>query len=85
MFTIFINDLEISLTSNVKIFADDTKMSNTTANYLYLHEDFDLLMTWSHKWLIPCNADKGCVLHYGKHNDHIIYTIDNKSIHNKAI
>ena len=45
LFTIFINDLPISFTSNVKIFADDdTKIYNTSVNYLYLQEDLNLLM-----------------------------------------
>ena len=57
LFTIFINDLPISISSHVKIFADDTKIYNTTENTTVLQDDLHTLYEWSNKWLLPFNID----------------------------
>jgi len=80
LFTIFINDLPISLTSHIKIFADDTKIYNTTTNTQHIQDDLNLLLQWSQMWLLPFNVDKCGIIHYGKHNTHISYKLGDKDI-----
>ena len=49
LFTIFINDLPISISSHVKMFADDAKIYNTTENTPVLQDDLHKLHEWSNK------------------------------------
>ena len=85
LFTIFINDLHSSLKSNGKNFADDTKMFNTSANCLYLHENLNLFMELSQTGKLAFKVDKCYVLHYGNHNDHITYKMDDKTIYTSKL
>ena len=80
LFTIFINDLPISVNSHVKIFADDTKVYNTIDNAGILQEDVEKLVSWSKEWLLPFNIDKCSVVHYGKNNVNSRYTMDTRDI-----
>ena len=80
LFTIFINDLPISISSHVNIFADDTKIYNTTENTTVLQDDLHKLYEWSNKWLLPFNIDKCSILHYGKHNNMYNYCLNNYRI-----
>ena len=68
LFTIFINDLPVDIISNIKIFADDTKIYSGVHNCNIVQEDLNKLTQWSNKWLLPFNIDKCTVLHYGKAN-----------------
>ena len=47
LFTIFINDLPDAVQSNCKIFADDTKLYDKSANYKKLQKDLCSLQEWS--------------------------------------
>ena len=69
LFTIFINDLPISISSHINYFADDTKIYNTTNNTTVLQDDLHKLYEWSNKWL-----------HYGKHNNIYNYCVNNYRI-----
>ena len=44
LFTIFINDLPLSITSYMQIFTDDTKIYNTVQDTGILKHDLDILM-----------------------------------------
>ena len=68
LFTIFINDLPESIKSICKIFADDTKIYNTTDNYNTLQQDLNSLTIWSEKWQLFFNSQKCKCLHHGKEN-----------------
>ena len=68
LFIIFINDLPDNVTSNCKIFADDTKIYNSTENSKSIQEDINSLMEWSDTWQLKFNASKCNVLHTGKSN-----------------
>ena len=73
LFTIFINDLPLSITSHIQIFADDTKIYNTVQDSGILKNDLDKLVLWSKEWLLPFNIDKCNILHFGKNNpQHLI-------------
>ena len=84
LFTIFINDLPDSIASHIKIFADDTKIYNSTDNSLVLSTDLNTLVGWSDMWLLPFNVDKCKVLHYGKRNANILYYMDGKAVDNDS-
>ena len=80
LFTVFINDLPLSISSHVKIFADDTKVYNTIENTTLLQDDLDKLVEWSNRWLLPFNVDKCTVLHYGKKNINVDYSMNSNAI-----
>ena len=65
LFTIFINDLPLSITSHTQIFADDTKIYTTVQDDVILQNDLNKLVLWSKEWLLPFNSDKCNVLHFG--------------------
>ena len=64
LFTIFINDLPLSITSHTQIFAD-TKIYTTVQDDVILQNDLNKLVLWSKEWLLPFNSDKCNVLHFG--------------------
>ncbi len=71
LFVIFINDLPNLLSSEVFLFADETKVFNKVkdapdANTLQL--DLDQLSDWSNKWLLRFNPDKCTHMHLGTKN-----------------
>ena len=49
LFTIFINDLPECVSSCCHIFADDTKLYNSTKNHQILQNDINQLQKWSEK------------------------------------
>ena len=79
LFTIFINDLPLSITSHYQIFADYTKIYNTVQDSGILKNDLNKLVLWS-EWLLPFNTDKCNILHFGKNNPNIEYSMDEKPI-----
>ena len=76
LFTIFINNLDIYISSHMKVFADDTRIYNTTI----LQDDLHKLYEWSNKLLLLFSIHKCCILHYGKHNN-----IYNNCVNNQRI
>ena len=68
LFTIFINDIPNDITSNVKMFADDTKFYNSAHLNHLIQEDLNCVLQWSNEWLLPFNIEKCKVLHHGKVN-----------------
>ena len=72
LFIYFINDLpNVVNNSNVKIFADDTKVYNkidNSDNVKYLQNAIDELYLWTQKWLLMFNKEKCKILHLGKNN-----------------
>ena len=49
LFIIHINDISTDLTSTVKIYADDTKISSPDVDIPALQYDLDQLGTWANK------------------------------------
>ena len=79
LFLIFINDLPDCLKSVCHIFADDTKVYNSSNNDIILQNDIDELHKWSLKWQLHFNSSKCKCIHFGNgnpqnqyffHNDH---------------
>ena len=80
LFTIFINDLPDQVDSYCKIFADDTKIYNTTREAKKLQDDINSMILWSEHWQLYFNTGKCKRMHIGRTNGKQEYTmtIDNK-------
>lgn len=74
-----------NLNSYVKIFADDTKIYNSVSNSDLLTQDLSSLLNWSDKWLLPFNLDKCKVIHYGKKNTSVEYSMDGVAVNSDDI
>ena len=69
LFVIYINDLPDVVSSNVLLFADDTKLFRQVSSRedaLQLQKDIDALSRWSDDWLLRFNIKKCHVLSMGK-------------------
>ncbi len=68
LFLIFINDLPDCVESICLIFADDTKIFNTSCNHSVLQSDLNKLKEWSELWQIYFNNSKCKCIYYGHNN-----------------
>ena len=71
LFLIYINDLPEEVSTNAKLFADDSKLSNIIASQndaAELQEYLTSLSHWSSKWQLPFNTGKCKVMHIGPVN-----------------
>ena len=61
LFLVYINDLPEGLTSNVKLFADDTSIfsvvQNSSSSSLSLNENLSKISQWGYKWKMLLNPD----------------------------
>ena len=83
LFIIYINDLDLNLTSKISKFADDTKMGINAENdseIRNLQRDLEKLGDWSQKWLMPFNVEKCKVMHIGYRNTNAEYKLLGKKI-----
>ena len=69
---IYVNDIPETVNSNVKIFADDTKIFRTLKNKSDC-EIVDNLSEWSNRWCL--NTSKCKRIHIGKDNPKFEYTM----------
>ena len=80
LFIYFINDLPLVANGcPIKIFADDTKAYIPISSYedkLILQGCIDALVEWSNTWLLKFNSDKCKLLHLGKNNPNLTYSIN---------
>ena len=78
LFLIFINDLDKGLENCVLKFADNTKIFHGISgvqDYDILQRDLISLQKWSKDWQMQFNVDKCKVMHTGKHNPHLKYSM----------
>ena len=83
LFIIYINDIDIGLTSKLAKFADDTKLGINAADESAIQElqaDLNKLGEWSSNWQMPFNVDKCKVMHIGYNNQNARYTLQGKEI-----
>jgi hypothetical protein len=83
LFLLFINDLPDLVNSEVKLFADDTKIFRKIESDLdicLLQEDINNLLKWSATWQLPFNIDKCKVLHFNKNNPKNNYKMTDKQL-----
>ena len=62
LFIIYINDIVSDISSNIRLFADDTsvyvKVDNPTAAASTINSDLEKIKLWSQKWLVSFNPTK---------------------------
>ena len=78
LFLIFINDLDKGLENCVLKFADNTKIFHGISGVQdcdILQRDLISLQKWSKDWQMQFNVDKCKVMHTGKHNPHLKYSM----------
>ena len=83
LFILFINDISNDIESQIRLFADDTKIFRAiseTADNTILQADIDKLLAWSNKWQLPFNIDKCKVIHFGQNNDSVNYKMYGNSV-----
>jgi hypothetical protein len=77
LFICFINDLPEEVTSEVFVFADDTKLfARVPEKAKELQQDLDSLQKWSDKWQLRFNTSKCKVMHLGKQKDPHTYYME---------
>ena len=85
LFIIYINDIPNAVSSNIRIFADDTKIfraMKSIDDYNQLQLDLTHLIEWSQTWLLPFNITKCKILHYGRNNPLHEYTMNDNPLAN---
>ncbi len=84
LFVLFINDLPDSVTSQVFLFADDTKIFRTIKSdddQATLQTDLNKLSEWSEKWLLKFHPGKCKHMHIGKAtNNPTSYSLDSTNL-----
>ena len=77
LFLLYVNDLPDWIKTNIRIFADDTKIwtrITSVKDSECLQRDLDSLSRWSEKWLLRLNPEKCKVMHI-RHSHNTSYTI----------
>ena len=65
LFLLYINDINNAITSQIKLFADDSVLYRNIHNKKYqviLQNDLDTISSWAEKWLMELNINKCSVL-----------------------
>ena len=80
LFLIYINDLDedVSTTTKILKFADDSKMfgtANNTSEHDIIQKDLNALETWTDRWQMEFNVTKCKVMHLGSHNNDYGYSL----------
>ena len=78
LFVIYVNDMPSIVNSNIKTFADDTKLYRAISSDQdceELQKDLTLLENWAGKWLLNFNQSKCKVMHCGHQNRKRSYTM----------
>ena len=85
LFLLFINDIDIGISSKILKFADDTKVYRSVDSVTDIHllqDDIKKLFKWSEDWQMLFNVDKCKCLHIGHANRNYTYYMNNSPIDN---
>ena len=77
LFLIYINDMPDGVRNICKMYADDTKLISDSEHASELQKDLDNIMDWTQRWLMKLNIGKCKVMHLGKNNTNVPYTLPN--------
>ena len=77
LFILYINDIADAIHSSTKLFADDTKLYNSSTNHHILQKDLHSIFDWAKMWQMEFNVSKCRVLHMGKINPKLQYFVYN--------
>jgi hypothetical protein len=78
LFICYINNMRKNVKGDIKMFADDTKISsavNSEEDHQKLQNDLTNLEKWSQNWLLRFNTKKCKVMHLGYHNSKYQFTM----------
>ena len=78
LFIIYVNELPTIVQSQIKLFADDTKIYRpiqTIEDTETLQQDLITLGHWSSDWLLKFNAEKCKIMHCGSGNPKVDYVM----------
>ena len=67
LFLLYIDDINNAITSQIKLFADDSVQYRNIRNQndqVILQDDLDTISSWAEKWLLKLNINKCSVLYY---------------------
>ena len=81
LFVFYINDLPKSVQSNIKLFADETKLFRRvqgTEDCHALQDDIATLENWSKDWLLKFHPQKCKVWRLGKNHHKFEYTMKDR-------
>ena len=85
LFLLYVNDIPdiiCNITSEVKLFADDTKIFSPIRSPMdgkNLQADLTRLLKWSQRWQLPFNQEKCKVVHYGRSNPRYNYYMSDEN------
>ena len=85
LFLCHINDLPLSVSSQVRLFADDCLLYRTIDNvqdHLTLQKDLENLETWAKQWGMRFNAKKCYILRIRDKLNYLFYKLDNSILQN---
>ena len=88
LFLLYVNDLPDAVTSNVRMFADDTKLFSGISSehdVRTLQADLNALVEWSRTWQLPFNENKCKVLHVGAAKDHHSFQMGSDRLTNTSV
>ena len=69
LFLLYINDINNTITSQIKLFADDSVLYRNICSqdfHVILQDDLHTISSWAEKWLMELNINKCSVLYYTK-------------------
>ena len=81
LFLVYINDIDIGITSRIAKFADDTKIGRNVKDLegiKQLQKDLDRISAWGKTWMMDFNLDKCKKMHTGNRNIEFGYEMDGK-------
>ena len=67
LFILYINDMNNAITSQIKLFADDSILYRNIRNQddqVILQNDLDTISSWAEEWLMELNINKYSALYY---------------------
>ena len=83
LFLIYINDLQSVITSDLSMFADDTKVFRIIKDNSYdraiLQEDINAMLQWSKDWLMEFNIEKCSTVTFGNGQQNM-YTLSDTQL-----
>jgi hypothetical protein len=83
LFIVFLNDIDLVVSSKILEFADDAKVYlklKDKESTLRLQKDLDALCQWSADWQMVFNVEKCSVMHFGFQNTRHIYQMNGEPI-----
>lgn len=81
LFLLYTSDIRHHISSFCSFYADDTKIySNPLTCHQVIQQDLYNIQEWSDIWLLPLNTTKCVVLHLGKSNPRLPYSMNNTTL-----